>query len=201
MASIPRVDERWLAQCRSGDAAAWSRLVEEFKRLVYSIPKRSGLSDEDAADVFQAAFLSLYADLNRIQNAESLPRWLTVVTLRETYRMKRARNKAPDALGETLEALLASEEESAELGAIEALEAEAVRTSLAAMHERCRELIAKLYIEEADYRQISEELNMPMGAIGPTRARCLQKLRMLLKKTGVFDNSDVSQPEPEAPFV
>lgn len=201
MASIPRVDERWLAQCRSGDAAAWSRLVEEFRRLVYSIPKRSGLNDEDCADVFQAAFVSLHADLNKIQNAESLPRWLTVVTLRETYRMKRSRNMAPDALSENLEALLASEERSAESGAIDALEAEAVRISLDSMQERCRQLLSKLYIDEIDYKQISTELDIPMGAIGPTRARCLKKLRSLLSKSGVFEDTDVSEEEDVPPFV
>lgn len=200
MASIPRVDERWLAQCRAGDAVAWSRLVEEFRRLVYSIPKRSGLSDEDSADVFQAAFVSLHADLNKIQNAESLPRWLTVVTLRETYRMKRSRNMAPDALSENLEALLASEEQSAETGAIDALEAEAVRSSLDSMQDRCRLLLTKLYVEEVDYKQISAELKIPMGAIGPTRARCLKKLRMLLSKSGVFDDTDVSEEDEESPF-
>lgn len=192
MAGITRVDERWLARCRAGDTAAWHRLVEDFRRLVYSIPKRGGLSDEDCADVFQATFITLYRELDRIQTPESLPKWLAVVAARETYRHQRHRDRNRPAGDYTLDALLADEEEGAENLSVAALEAEAVRAGLDALQEKCRRLLTYLYMEDRDYKSISAALAIPIGAIGPTRARCLQKLRDLLAKGGVFEEIEVS---------
>ena len=87
---------------------------------------------------------------------------------------------------------MASEEATAETNALAAIESDQLRGAILAMAEKCRRLLTLLYIEEdVSYQDISESLNMPVGAIGPTRARCLSKLRRDLQSGGFFEE-DVS---------
>lgn len=166
-----------MARCRVGDSDAWSALVEKYQRLVYSIPMRQGLSKDDAGDVFQATFLALYQDLDRIDNAKALPRWLTVVASRESFRLMRLRGARQTSPIEELEEILQSDEYDAEEIAIKSLQSEDVRNGLERLPTRCRSLLTKLYIQQRSYEQVVQEMAIPIGAIGPTRARCLKKLK------------------------
>ncbi|MFI5385098.1 MAG: RNA polymerase sigma factor, partial [Fimbriimonadales bacterium] len=76
-------------RCLKRDHEAWSRLIGRFQGLVYSIPKRYGLSEEDASDVFQTTFQALLRNLDRIEDAKVLPKWLAVTASRESLRLKR----------------------------------------------------------------------------------------------------------------
>lgn len=166
----------WIRKCRLGDDRAWNSLVAEFQRLVYSIPKRSGLSDTDADDVFQATFLALYRNLDRIDDAQTLPRWLATTASRETYRLAR-KNKTTGA--ENLDDVIAAEDATAEAMALESVEAEGLHRALEKLGGKCEQLLRLLYFFEAPYQEISERLRIAVGAIGPTRARCLDKLRRI----------------------
>ena len=176
-------------RCIKRDSHAWSRLVERFQNLVYSIPRRYGLNEEDANDVFQTTFQALLRNLDRIESAKTLPKWLSVTASRESLRVKRISQRSVGAedRGMDLDTLVDLEEQSAEENAIQAERAELVRRFTSELNERCRELLTMLYLEDdPSYQEISEKLKMPVGAIGPTRARCLDKLRKKLEDVEFF---------------
>lgn len=182
-----------LARCRKGDARAWSELVDRFQGYVYSIPRRMGLGEDDCADVFQTTFIALHRSLERIEAAAALPKWLGVTASREAVRLRRlkARNPASENVGvdeRTLEDVLADDERSAEVEAVAACESRMIRLAVGKLNDRCAKLLTALYLEDDPaYQEISERLGIPVGAIGPTRARCLDKLRKELAEGGFFD--------------
>ncbi len=183
--------ERILERSRKGDQRAWAELVERFQKLVYSIPRQMGLSTDDAADVFQSTFFALLKNLDRIENSATLPKWLSVTASRECLRILRTSGKTTtlgDQEGMTLDELVADEEASAEDHALISERRYEVSAALEKIPERCRKLLGMLYgDDEKEYKEIAEELSMPIGAIGPTRARCLDKLRAVLEMIGFFD--------------
>jgi RNA polymerase sigma factor (sigma-70 family) len=180
---------RLLERCKKGDARSWERLVDVFQNLVLSIPARLGLGQEDCEDVFQNTFVALYANLDRMRSGEALPRWLAVTAYRESLRVLRGHKQAPLSDSEEKIDSLESVEKNAEELLLEATRAEAVREAVRRLPKRCQQLLELLFSEaEPSYAEISKRLNMPLGAIGPTRARCLEKLRAELEKMGVFDD-------------
>ena len=179
-------DVELLDGCRRGDARAWEALVSRFERLVYAIPRRSGLSDELAADVFQHVFTALFENLGRIEDPQRLTGWLATTARRESWRLSRqaGRQAAADI-----------DDEAAQVGDTAALPGEAlidlerqhaVRTAVARLDTRCARLIRMLFYAEPapPYAVIAVDLGVPEGSIGPTRARCLRKLREILEAGG-----------------
>jgi RNA polymerase sigma factor (sigma-70 family) len=186
--------DRLVERCKRQDSEAWGHLVQRFQSLVYSIARRYRLNDEDASDVFITTFQALLRSMDRIESAQTLPKWLSVTASRECLRIKRIQGRTfnPEDQGFTLDDVVADEEASAESNALAAIESDELRSAILAMAEKCRKLLTLLYIEEdVSYQEISEQLAMPVGAIGPTRARCLSKLRRDLQSSGFFEE-DVS---------
>jgi RNA polymerase sigma factor (sigma-70 family) len=169
----------WLDRAQRGDARAWGQIVDRFQNLVYSVARRTGLNSDDAGDVFQATFLALYRSLDRIERPEALPKWLSVAAARESLRVKRVSAKYADEneLAVPLDQLVADEDASAEELALIAEDADFWRRSVELLGGRCEQLLGALYFEELSYEDIVDQLGIPMGAIGPTRTRCLEKLR------------------------
>lgn len=180
--------ESLLRRCREKDADAWAALIERFKGLVYSIPRQQELGEDDAADVFQHTFQALLANLDRIESPQHLGRWLAVTAARECVRMRRLRERLPTGTEpETLDEVLDAEERGAEVHAMQALQTQEIQNAMKMMPERCRRLLDLLFFEEQlGYQEISDRVNIPIGAIGPTRARCLEKLRKILAERGFF---------------
>ena len=174
-----------LERCRRQDSRAWAQLVDQYRMLVYSVARRHGLNSEDAEDVFVSTFEILLKSLDRIETPEALPKWLAVTAGRESLRLRRLSQRYPEIDSSTLplEEIIENEEQRADAIAISALRSKQVRSALERIDPRCRELLRKLYFEEStSYSDISAELGMPVGAIGPTRARCLEKLRSNLAR-------------------
>ncbi len=192
MSIFRSTEEFLLRRCRAGDETAWNRIVDLYQRLVYSIPRRAGLSEDDAADVFQATFIALFDSLSRIENAETLPRWVAVVATRETWKMVQRRNQVAAVESDILDALLTPDGSAVEDDALKSMRSVGIRGALAEVPEPCRTLLTKLYIDESTYEAVSQELGMAMGSIGPTRARCLARLKKLLETKGVLSDLDVS---------
>lgn len=177
----PELDARLVDRCLSGDPRAWEALVRRHERLVYSIGRSWRLSDEDLGDVFQDVFAALVKNLARLREARTLVRWLSVTSDRiaRATALRRRREQAladddPDGLDRLADA---GPGVSAEL---EQLEAQAlVRLALGALAERCRNLLSALYFEDPTpaYGELSRRLGVPIGSLGPTRARCMDKLR------------------------
>jgi RNA polymerase sigma factor (sigma-70 family) len=191
----PELDARLVERCLAGDRRAWDALVTRHQRLVYSVARSWRLSDEDLGDVFQEVFAALVRGLPRLRDARSLVRWLSSTTDRvaRTRALRQRREQALRVEDETVFDRLpdASEPVGADL---EALERQAtVRLALSGVPERCRRLILALYYEDPTpaYADLAGRLGIPIGSLGPTRARCMEKLRELLggpeRKTGITE--------------
>lgn len=184
-----------LERAKRGDHKAWNKLVEHFQSLVYSIPARMGLQTEDCNDVFQATFVALYQNMQNINEPKALSKWLAVTASREALRVKRLGSKHQGEIPEeiSLEDLLVYEERSAEESAIQALENDKIWKAVRSLPERCKRLLEVLFSSEnLSYEEISHRTGMPIGAIGPTRARCLEQLRKILQKEKFFEGENVS---------
>jgi RNA polymerase sigma factor (sigma-70 family) len=168
-----------VTRARNGDARAWDALVERYAPLIWSICRRHRLSDADARDVGQSVWLRLVDQLGTIRDPAALPGWLATTTRRECGRVlcvargPLAATYLPDA--ETLP------DEHAATAEQELLAAErhaALRGALLDLPLDCQRLIALLAADPpVPYAEISTRLGIPVGSIGPTRQRCLDKLR------------------------
>ena len=182
-------DSEIITSCLQGEANAWEALIHRYQRLIYSIPLKMRLSQDDAADIFQAVCLKLYENLSKLREQERLSSWLITTTNRECWRLSaRQRREAPaDDLGNEEESDIISQLPAntplpdEERIALE--QQQAVRQGIAALSERCRELLTRLFYqkEELSYQEIARQMEMPIASIGPTRARCLDKLKKLLE--------------------
>jgi RNA polymerase sigma factor (sigma-70 family) len=176
-------DEQLVLACRRGEAAAWGLLVNRYQRLIYTIPRRSGLDEDQAAEVFQCTFAKLLVHLDRIERPERIRAWMVTTARRETLRL--IRQQSTEQSFSSLEAVPDDAPLPGE--ALERLEEQhLIRIALAAMDERSRRLLTLLFYrpDPPPYAEIAAALDMPEGSLGPTRARCLQKLRRLLEDLG-----------------
>ncbi len=179
-------DGQLIAACLDGDARAWNELVQRYQRLVYSIALRQGLPAEDAEDVFQAVFVILLGKLDTCRDHKRLASWLTTITRREAWRVKRERAAELDAAGEKALAAQPAIEQTPEAVLQEMEEQDLIRQAMERLGPRCRRLLRRLFYtpERPSYADIARELQMPEGSIGPTRARCLERLRAILQQMG-----------------
>ena len=183
-------DAALAARCNRGDSSAWEVLVKRYQRLVYAIVRRIGLDEHAAADVFQTVFTRLLEHLPKLTQQDRLQAWIVTTAKREallqrsrglrTVSMTRETEEGDVDAGEwdvADDALLPED-------AIEALQSQnQVREGLDRLDKRCRDLLTLLYgdaDEAVAYDDIAIRLDMPVGSIGPTRSRCLGKLRKLV---------------------
>ena len=182
-------DEVLISACRRGDEAAWDLLVDRYSRLLFSIARHAGLDVEQSSDVMQRVFIILLRRLDLIEQPASLSAWLTATARREAWRMRRRERLVGVITGATAE-VLESLEDGDELPDAVVLRLEArhrVLLAVEALDGRCRELLTLLFLQPdpLSYTEVAARLGMREGAIGPTRARCLQKLRRLLEDEGL----------------
>jgi RNA polymerase sigma factor (sigma-70 family) len=180
-------DRELLIACREGDESAWEVLVDRYQRLIYAIPRRAGLNEDQASEVFQEVFATLLQKLNDITDPDRLHAWLVTTARRKTWRLMSK---------ERLLRSVTDEERDEELIAVvdiallpdETLvrleEQHRIRTALLALDERCQKLLTLLYYQPdpPSYAEIAEAFGTSEGSIGPTRARCLKKMLQLLRK-------------------
>jgi RNA polymerase sigma factor (sigma-70 family) len=168
-----------VTRARDGDKTAWDELVERYAPLVWSVCCRYGLDRPDASDVSQSVWLRLVEHLPALREPAALPGWLATTTQRECLRVLRAAQRQ-ERVVRPVEQELAVHEQSA-MVEHELLIAErnaALRVAFAELPSRCRRLLSVLMEDPPPrYADVGARLGMPVGAIGPTRARCLGKLR------------------------
>ncbi|GJM19538.1 MAG: RNA polymerase sigma factor [Phycisphaeraceae bacterium] len=172
----PKADPDLIEACLAGDQSAWTELVERYSALVYSVPSRHRLPRDVCEDVFQGVWAIAVKHLSQLRDAQSLPAWLITTAQRETWRVaKRASRDAGVAL--PAEEIAWSDPQEAD----ELEDRQRVRSAFARLGERCRRVLTETFrTERASYDLLAERLDMPRGSIGPTRARCLEKLRDLV---------------------
>lgn len=184
-----RDDRALVAACLEGDHSAWEALIARYQRLIYSIPVKARLSQDDAADIFQSVCLKLYEKLATIRDSERISSWLITTTNRECWRLsgRNRRESVQNASGEDDDNGFLKEVPATGPLADEQRELlerqQQVRQAVDALPERCRDLITMLFYqkEELSYVDIAGRMKMPVPSVGPTRARCLEKLRKLLE--------------------
>jgi RNA polymerase sigma factor (sigma-70 family) len=185
-------NEELIRACRRGDAAAWEVLIARYQRLVYSIPRQAGLDEDRSAEVFQQVFEKLVEHLDRIEQPARIGAWLTTTARREMWLLSHREGAAqPLADGDNSEDETNQLPDSAPLPdevLLRLEEQHTVRLAVAALDERCRRLLTLLFYrpDPPAYAEIATALEMSEGSIGPTRIRCLQKLRRLLDSLGCF---------------
>jgi RNA polymerase sigma factor (sigma-70 family) len=175
-----------VAAALAGDDKAWNRLVERFTPLVLSVVRRHRLHSDDAEDVVQTIWLRLVEHLRDLREPQALPGWIVTTTRNECLRLIRGRQHLSPT--EFTEQLVSQAMQSEDVGG-ELLEAERHQSLLAALAqlpERDRALLL-LLIEDPppSYQDISRRLGLPVGSIGPTRARALNRLRASAMASGL----------------
>jgi RNA polymerase sigma factor (sigma-70 family) len=171
----------WVRRAATGDVYAWNRLVDQYSRLLWSITSNYKLGESDAADVLQTTWMRLIEHIDRIEQPARVGSWLASTARNECLRHLAARKRivlvqedsefdaADQHLPEVDEALLAEER------------TRDVRQAMAHLPARWQRLMEMLMADPPiSYAEISDRLELPIGSIGPTRVRCLAKLRVLL---------------------
>jgi RNA polymerase sigma factor (sigma-70 family) len=159
-----------------GDQGAWEAIVARFERLVWATVRAHRLYAADAADVSQTVWLRLVENLDRIREPERLGGWLVTTAQRECLRTLRLRSRElPTDSGDTFDL---ARDDPVSQQVVTRERDRALLRALAAIDERCQVLLRLLLVPSApSYEELGAALDMPVGAIGPTRARCLEKLR------------------------
>jgi RNA polymerase sigma factor (sigma-70 family) len=168
-----------IASARTGDRQAWDALVERYAPLIWSICRRHGLGEPDAEDVGQNVWLKLVGQLGSIREPAALPGWLATTTRRECARILRATPGLRDAgYLQDVGTVPDDDAEAADQLLIKAERHVALHQALADLPPCCQQLIAMLASDPAlTYAEISVRLGIAVGSIGPSRSRCLDKLR------------------------
>ncbi len=165
-----------------GDMTAWNRLVDQYARLIWSITAEFKLVESDAADVAQTTWLRLLEHIDRIEYPDRVGSWLAATARNECLRNLAARKRvvlghddaeldSAAAHGPEIDERLLADER-----------AQVVRDALSRLPGRWQRLLEMLMADPpVSYADISDELGLPVGSIGPTRGRCLARLRVLLQ--------------------
>jgi RNA polymerase sigma factor (sigma-70 family) len=180
-------DMRLVKECLSGNEDAWFALIEKYKALIYSIPIKYGLSQQDASDVFQATCLELLARLPELRKPRALPKWLMQVAHHECYRWRRAQQRMVSR--DTEPGLPEPEAPAIAQSVLEQTQKEQMlREAVRLLTPQCQRLVALLFFETParPYAEVAKELRLALGSIGFTREKCLERLRRRLSKAG-FD--------------
>jgi RNA polymerase sigma factor (sigma-70 family) len=171
---------RLVSAARQGSEGALGEIVTELSPLLWQVARAAGLSTSDAEDVLQTVWLRLVAHLDGIHTSAALTGWLVTTTRREAWRVSAAARRQVPADSEVLSALPDGGPGSEEQVIIDD-QRRVLWQAIGQLSPRCQKLLRIVaFVPRPDYAAVAAELGMPTGSIGPTRGRCLAKLRVLL---------------------
>jgi RNA polymerase sigma factor (sigma-70 family) len=190
--TVDRTDHQLIAACQAGEQSAWNEMIDRYGRLVYSIPRRYGLSEADADDVFAAVWAIVFRSLARLRDEAKLSSWLITTTHRESWRVGKNRG---GAVAIELDRHVADVSSPSDDQISTWEQQHLVRQGLAELGGKCEELLKALFMEpgEPKYDAIAGRLGMSVGSIGPTRARCFKKLETILRRLGLDHSANSSE--------
>lgn len=164
-------------RARGGDDRAWEELVERFRGLVAAITRGFRLSPSDAADVSQTTWLRLFESIDRVREPERLAAWIGTTVRRECLRVLRAAaRELPTDQVERGEVSPSFDVPGQQLLATEARAT--VQDAVAGLSDRHRRLLTALFAApRPSYARVADQLDMPVGSIGPTRQRAVERLQ------------------------
>lgn len=173
-----------VSEAQQGSEKALGQLVTELSPLLWQVARATGLGTDDAEDVLQTVWMRLVSHLDGIHTSGALTAWLVTTTKREAWRVRAAGRKqlpvdegwlagVPDQAAGSEEQAIIDDDNRRLWGA------------LGQLSPRCQELLRIIaFVPRPDYQAVADELGMPRGSVGPTRGRCLAKLRILLADDG-----------------
>jgi RNA polymerase sigma factor (sigma-70 family) len=165
----------------AGNKRAWEHLVDKFGRLIWSITRDFKLSESDAADVFQTTWMRLVEHVHRIQHPDRVGSWLAATARNECLRCLASHKRLVLATEDMAFDGPAEHEPEIDEALLADERAEIVRQAMTKLPHRWQRLLQMLMADPpVSYAEISDELGLPVGSIGPTRGRCLARLRVLL---------------------
>ena len=171
---------RWV----SGDPEGLDDLVSVMTPVLWHVVRAYRLSDQAAEDVIQTTWLALVRRRSTILDPVAIGGWLTTTARREAWRVSSGKATATPVEDDDLAPLL-PRQRSAEESVVQNDEGDRLWAAVDALPERCRRLLRIVAFENRpDYRELAVDLGMPVGSIGPTRGRCLAKLRVALMQAG-----------------
>ena len=178
--SMGSSDEALVEGCLAAREEAWSGLIEKYKRLIFSVPLKIGLSREEACDVFLSVCAKLAKELPKLRNARCLAQWLIQIATYESFRAGSGRGRSFDQSHFRLANALSTDADKHPDDIMRQTEREQLlREAIANLHPRCQRMMSMLFFEEPvrSYEQVAAELGIVEVATGFIRKRCLQELR------------------------
>jgi len=176
-----------LAQAGAGDERAWDALVEQHTRLLWSVARSYRLDQADAADVVQTTWLRLLEHLDRIEDPSRLVGWLVTTARRECLRVLRRSGRERPVADEDTTLEVTDDAEPVDAHLITSERNAILWRAFLRLPQRCQQLLRIVVAMPQAYHEVSAAMDMPVGSIGPTRARCLSRLRDLLAGSGITD--------------
>ncbi|HKP68157.1 MAG TPA: sigma-70 family RNA polymerase sigma factor [Pyrinomonadaceae bacterium] len=183
---LERSDAELIRACRDGSQTAWDELVARYQRLIYSIPRRAGLTDEQSADVFQEVFLTLFEKIDELEQPEKVRSWIVTTAKFKTWGTVRgSKGHYSPETEEAMEQEMANLPDAAPLAddvLIELEQQHLIRTAMKQLEERCQKILSMLYLRTAaaSYAEVADAVGVGETSISPLRSRCLKKLEKLL---------------------
>jgi RNA polymerase sigma factor (sigma-70 family) len=169
---------RLVSRAAADDQDAWNEIVERYAPLVYAICRRYRLSDRDIEAVGQQVWALLAQHIGRLREPAALPGWLVTTTARECLRALRPAQRPGPLAGWQEDQARFADDAAIDAEILAAERDAALRAAMAELPLRGRRLLAMLMHDPPySYREISAELGIPVGSIGPLRARCMDRLR------------------------
>ncbi len=178
-------DEQLVQACLNGDESAWNRLIDKYKRLIYSVPLKYGLSPDDSADIFQNVCIDLFTNLSKLRKIESIRSWLITVATHKCFHHKKQGRQEVEL--DAMEQEVAEEIAAAPPQAMQELQEEQlVREAIQRLSPRCAQLVKMLFFEHPPlpYAEVAQRLGLATGSIGFIRGRCLSRLQKILMELG-----------------
>jgi RNA polymerase sigma factor (sigma-70 family) len=174
-----------LKRAGSGDQEAWNELVSRHTSLLWAVARAHRLNHADAADAVQTTWLRLLEHIDRIHDPSRLSSWLVTTVRRECLGILRRRQRERLDVGDEAGLDRADDSEPVDARLLELERDAALWAAFSCMPERCQRLLRVLLASPPpSYDEVSDALGIPIGSIGPTRARCLARLRALLDGAG-----------------
>lgn len=180
------IDANLVVRCAAeGQQWAWERLVAQYSRLIWAMTRDFKLPESDAADVVQATWLRLLEHIDRIEHPDRVGSWLATTARHECLRHLAARKRVVLVADDDVLVDAASHQPEVDERLLADESAQAVRDALSLLPRRSQRLLELLMSDPpTSYMEISDQLGLPVGSIGPTRGRCFERLRELLQSTG-----------------
>jgi RNA polymerase sigma factor (sigma-70 family) len=185
-----RTDAELLIECKNGSKKAWEALIRRFQRLIFTIPRRAGLSEDQAADVFQIVFSRAYEHLGSISQPERIQAWLVTTAKRETLAIlrqsKRTISISTDDDDEDAKPFDIEDESPLPDETLEQLQLQRqLRAAVEQLDPKSQEFVKLVFLQDdpLPYSEVATRLGISEGSIGPTRTRCMEKLRAIMDRT------------------